>query len=270
MKTEEILGKQVQLECADSFSLGDTLLSGQCFRWVNEGDWYTGTAFDKTVKIAQKENTVIVVGDDNEALWRSYLDLDTDYDAIRNEVTALEPRLTEAAKRCGGVHILRQQPWEALCSFIISQNNNIPRIRQIIAKLCELCAAPAQGGGWAFPSAQAVAGLTREQLTGIGAGYRAEYLMSVSSAVASGRFQLEPLRELPVEQVRERLLSLHGVGPKVADCVMLYGLHRLEAMPRDVWIKRALENELKGTELAKSRHAGVAQQYIFEYIRAKH
>lgn len=269
MQTAEKVCKSVRLECPENFSLGDTLLSGQCFRWEHDGGGYSGIAFGKRVRISQQSGSVVIEGDDDAALWESYLDLDTDYDAIREEVTAFEPRLADAAAKCGGVHILRQDSWEALCSFIISQNNNIPRIRLIISRLCELCGIPAQGGGWAFPSAAKTAELTEEQLKGIGCGYRAGYLVSVSRAVASGEFALEPLYALPVEEVRQRLMALHGVGPKVADCVMLYGLHRLEAMPRDVWIKRALENDLKGTKLGESRYAGVAQQYIFEYIRAK-
>lgn len=216
--------------------------------------------------MTQKGEVIHVEGDDDFALWRSYLDLDTDYDAIREEVTTLEPRLAEAASRCGGVHILRQEPWEALCSFIISQNNNIPRIRLIISRLCELCGEEIPGG-YAFPSADMVAELSEQQLKDIGCGYRAGYLVSVSGVVADGSFSLDRLQKLPVDEAREALMSLHGIGPKVADCVMLFGLHRLEAMPRDVWIKRALENDLKGTKLGQSRYAGVAQQYIFEYIR---
>ncbi len=269
MQTAEKECRIVKINCPDSFDLGGTLLSGQCFRWEQDGGGYSGIAFGRRVKMSQEGGCITVEGDDDAALWRSYLDLDTDYDAIRAEVTAFEPRLTDAAARCGGVHILRQEPWEALCSFIISQNNNIPRIRLIISRLCELCGTPAAGGGWAFPTAEQVAQLNEEQFKGIGCGYRAGYLVSVSGAVAGGRFQLEPLYEMPVNEARETLMSLHGVGPKVADCVMLFGLHRLEAMPRDVWIKRALENDLKGTRLAESRYAGVAQQYVFEYIRTK-
>jgi len=268
MQIAENIRMIIYIDCPESFDLGGTLLSGQCFRWEQDGEGYSGIAFGRRVKITQRGCSLEIDGDDDEKLWRSYLDLDTDYDAIREEVTAFEPRLVQAAKKCGGVHILRQDPWEALCSFIISQNNNIPRIRLIISHLCELCAVPAIGGGWAFPSAAEVSRLTEEQFKKIGCGYRAGYLVSVSRAVANQEFLLEPLAKAPVDEARQALMSLHGVGPKVADCVMLFGLHRLEAMPRDVWIKRALENDLRGTRLGESRYAGVAQQYIFEYIRS--
>jgi len=261
--------KRLQLECQKSFSLEETLMSGQCFRWEREKKGCSGIAFGKKVCLSAGSGYVIVEGDDDEALWRSYLDLDTDYDAIRREITAQEPRLEAAAERLGGLHILRQEPWEALCSFIISQNNNIPRIRLIISRLCELCAVEAQGGGYAFPSAERTAQLDEEQLKAIGCGYRAGYITAVSRAAANGEFKLELLREMPAQEARAALTSLHGVGPKVADCVMLYGLHRLDAMPRDVWIKRALEGEFSGTPLVNSPYAGVAQQYIFEYIRTK-
>lgn len=259
----------IKIECQKSFSLEETLMSGQCFRWEREEEGCCGIAFGKRVHLSAGDGFVLVEGDDDEALWRSYLDLDTDYDAIRSEITAQEPRLKAAAERLGGLHILRQEPWEALCSFIISQNNNIPRIRLIISRLCELCAVEAQGGGYAFPSAERVAQLDEEQLKAIGCGYRAGYITAVSRLVAEGKFKLEPLREMPAQEARDALISLHGVGPKVADCVMLYGLHRLDALPRDVWIKRALEGEFHGTPLVNSPYAGVAQQYIFEYIRTK-
>ena len=258
----------IRLECQKSFSLEETLMSGQCFRWERKENGCSGIAFGRKVHISAQEGAVLVEGDDDEALWRSYLDLDTDYDAIRREITEQEPRLVKAAERLGGLHILRQEPWEALCSFIISQNNNIPRIRLIISRLCELCGEEARGGGYAFPSAERVAQLSEEQLKGIGCGYRAGYITAVSRMAAEGKFELEPLRTMPAEEARAALTSLHGVGPKVADCVMLYGLHRLDAMPRDVWIKRALEGEFKGTPLVESPYAGVAQQYIFEYIRS--
>lgn len=258
-----------QIECQKSFSLEETLMSGQCFRWERDGEGCSGIAFGRRVRLTAGDGFVTVEGDDDQALWRSYLDLDTDYDAIRSEITKQEPRLRAAAERLGGLHILRQEPWEALCSFIISQNNNIPRIRMIITRLCELCAVTAQGGGYAFPTAERVAQLDEEQLKAIGCGYRAGYITAVSRAVAEGKFELEPLRTMEVQAARDALTSLHGVGPKVADCVLLYGLHRLDALPRDVWIKRALEGEFKGTPIVDSPYAGVAQQYIFEYIRTK-
>lgn len=265
------MNNEIIIECSSDFSLKETLISGQCFRWTQKGESISGTAFSVTVEMYRKDNELVIIGDSSENAaerWRNYLDLDTDYASIKREVVALEPRLAEASNRSAGLHILNQDPWEALCSFIISQNNNIPRIRGIIERLCELCAEPAVNGGYAFPTPQKVSQLTLEQLASIGCGYRAPYIIAAAQAVCEDKISFSELRELPIEQARENLLSLHGVGPKVADCMLLYGLHRLECFPKDVWIKRALEGEFKDTALVGSPYAGVAQQYIFEYIRA--
>lgn len=258
----------MELMCGGDFSLADTLISGQCFRWSKDGEAIVGTAFGVTVSIIQEGDHLVIDGDDRQPLWREYLDLDTDYDAIRRSVLEIEPRLESASQKSAGLHILNQEPWEALCSFIISQNNNIPRIRGIIERLCELCGVPAKNGGFAFPSPEMVAGLSEQQLKEIGCGYRAPYILAAAKGVCEGAISFELLRNAPIEEARSELLKIHGVGPKVADCMLLYGLHRLECFPKDVWIKRALEGEFRDTPLIGSPYAGVAQQYIFEYIRA--
>lgn len=253
-----------RISCPGGFSLEKTLLSGQCFRWTLADGALHGVARGTHAQLRQTDGYIEFSGGD-EALWRDYLDLDTDYDAIRSEVVSLDPRLEQSAQSCGSVRILRQEPFEALCSFIISQNNNIPRIRLIISRLCELCGEE----GIFFPTAQAIAALAEEQLTAIGCGYRAGYLLGAARAVLSGELELEPLYTMPLEQARNTLLGIRGIGPKVADCVLLYGFHRLECFPRDVWIKRALAEGLVSEAVAHSRYAGVAQQFVFEYIRTK-
>lgn len=260
----------------DGFSLSATLLSGQCFRWSENADGsLSGGAGDRWVTLSQSGGRVAVLGDsrpDAEQFWRDYLDFDTDYCSIRRHSVEAEPRLEQAVARCGGVFILRQDPWEALCSFIISQNNNIPRIRTIIDRLCRRYGTPvaaADGSqAWAFPSAEAIAAAKEEDLRELGLGYRCGYLPAAAADVLSGRFDPEVLRELPLAEAQKALQTMKGVGPKVADCVLLFGLHRLDAFPRDVWIKRALAGEFKDTALQHSPYAGVAQQYIFEYIRS--
>lgn len=261
----------------EDFSLAGTLLSGQCFRWTLNGDGsLSGAAADRAVSITQSAGNITVEGDsrgDAADFWRDYLDFATDYAAIRRHSVEAEPRLAQAAQRCGGVYILRQQPWEALCSFIISQNNNIPRIRTIIDRLCrrygEEIPAPDGSAAFAFPTAEAIAGASASELKELGLGYRADYLPAAAADVLSGSFDTELLRTVSLDEARKTLQSMRGVGPKVADCVLLFGLHRLDAFPRDVWIKRALEDEFRDTPLQTSPYAGVAQQYIFEYIRTK-
>lgn len=265
----------ISFEHPEGFSLRDTLLSGQCFRWSpGEDGSLSGVAGHRAVTMTQRDGMITVAGDgaeDGVCFWQDYLDFSTDYAAIRRLTVELEPRLADAAQRCGGVHILRQQPWEALCSFIISQNNNIPRIRTIIARVCarfgrEITAADGSLQH-AFPAPETIAAAAPEELKALGLGYRADYLPAAATAVLRGEFDPDLLRSLPIEQARKSLQTMKGVGPKVADCVLLFGLHRLDAFPRDVWIKRALEQDFRNTPLLDSPYAGVAQQYIFEYIR---
>jgi len=261
----------------EDFSLVGTLISGQCFRWnLNADGSLSGMASDRAVRMIQKDGQITVVGDNREDaadFWQNYLDFSTDYAAIRRHSVEAEPRLAAAADRCGGVYILRQQPWEALCSFIISQNNNIPRIRTIIDRLCRRygnqITAPDGSEAYTFPSPEAIAEASADDLKALGLGYRADYLPAAAAAVLSGAFDTELLRSMSLDEARKALQAMRGVGPKVADCVLLFGLHRLDAFPRDVWIKRALEGEFRDTPLQNSPYAGVAQQYIFEYIRSK-
>lgn len=266
---------------ADSrnFSVPATLTSGQCFRWSEFDGRLCGTAFGRYVEIEQKDDGLTIYGADRneyEKIWRGYLDMDRDYEEIRRIVTEIEPRLADSAEYAAGVHILSQEPWEALCSFVISQNNNIPRIRGIISKLCLNYGEPAvnaefareESAGYAFPTAQALATVPEETFKKFGCGYRASYLTEVSRRVANGEIDFEYIKKAPINEARKLLLSLKGVGPKVAECALLYGFGRLECFPVDVWIRRALESEFTGgTDLIGSRYAGVAQQYIFEYIR---
>lgn len=271
--------KKYTVSGQSGFSAAGTLTSGQCFRWTERGGRLCGTAFGRYVEMEQNDGGLTIYGADEEdfrTVWRGYLDLDRDYEGIRRAVTRIEPRLCDSAEYAAGVHILAQEPWEALCSFIISQNNNIPRIRGIIARLCLRHGEPAFNGefargdadGYAFPTPEALAGVSEETFRQYGCGYRAAYLTEVSRRAANGDIDFEAIRKAPIDDARRALRSLKGVGPKVAECVLLYGFGRLECFPVDVWIRRALETEFTGgTALIGSEYAGVAQQYIFEYIR---
>ena len=261
------------------FSVADTLTSGQCFRWTEHEGRLCGTAFGRYVEMEQKGDGLTIHGADQsdyETIWRQYLDLDRDYDEISRIVTEKEPRLADSAEYAVGVHILAQEPWAALCSFVISQNNNIPRIRGIVSRLCLLygeSAANAQlareeADGHAFPTPQALSEVSEETFKQLGCGYRAAYLTELSRRVADGEFDFDYIKNAPIDEARKMLLSLKGVGPKVAECALLYGFGRLECFPVDVWIRRAMETEfVGGTALIGSEYAVVAQQYIFEYIR---
>lgn len=248
----------------DSFDLAATLTCGQCFRWRENGDGsFSGVAAGRALTVRPD--------DPGEALadpfWRDYFDLSLDYGAIRDELAALSPALAEAAGYAPGIRVLRQEPWEALCSFILSQNNNIPRIMGIVDRLCASFGDPLPGGGFSFPGPERLAALSPEELAPLRCGFRARYVADAARKVAGG-LDLEALREAPLPEAREALQTIDGVGPKVAECALLYGLHRLDAFPLDVWMRRAMQTLFPGLSPQDfGPYAGIAQQYIFHYSR---
>lgn len=253
-------------------SLRDTLCCGQSFRWRELSDGsFKGTAYGRTVTVSLKGRELVIDGADAQAfedIWRGYFDLDFDYVDLRQDLSEKHSVLREAARFAPGIHILRQEPFEALISFIISQNNNIKRIEGIVDRLCETFGEPAQGGGFAFPAAHKLAALTEEDLAPLRAGFRNRYILDAARKVASGEIDLSLCRTLPFEEAKKQLMTVVGVGEKVADCVLLYGLHRTEAFPMDVWMKRAMSTLFPDTEPADfGEYAGIAQQYIFHYSR---
>ena len=177
--------------------------------------------------------------------------------------------MAEAAAFAPGIRILRQEPWEALCSFIISQNNHIPRIKGIIERLCQRLGAEIPGTAWhAFPTAERLAACSLEDLAPLRAGFRAKYLLDAARKVASGQVDLARVAAAPVEEGRRELQTIFGVGPKVAECALLYGFHKTECFPLDVWMKRAMATLLPGRRPEEfGENAGLAQQYLFHYSR---
>ncbi len=261
----------VRIENMGSLSLSDTLCCGQSFRWRECEGGFTGVAFGKKVTVCKEGETLLIKGsteEDFENIWKPYFDLDTDYVALRKDLSSKHPILKEAAKFAPGIHILRQEPFEALISFIISQNNNIKRIEGIVDRLCENFGEELSDGFYAFPTAERLANLTEEDLAPLRAGFRNRYILSAARKVHSGEVDLEACRVLPFDKAKAQLMTIVGVGSKVADCVLLYGLHRTEAFPMDVWMKRAMSTLFPDVNPADfGEYAGVAQQYIFHYSR---
>lgn len=253
------------------FSLAETLDCGQCFRWRRlESGAYQGFAFGKSLTVSMDERGFLLQGETEEnfqRLWRSYFDLDLDYNKIRGNLAKKDPILKEAAAFAPGIRILNQEPFETLCSFIISQNNNIPRIKGIISRLC-LLFEQETGGADCFPTAEMLACRREEDLTPLRAGWRAAYLLDAARKVAGGEIDLKRIKALPMPEARAELMRIKGVGPKVAECVLLYGFHRLEAFPMDVWMKRAMSKLFPEKRVQDfGPYAGIAQQYIFHYSR---
>lgn len=256
---------------SDSFDLPHTLDCGQAFRWEEgkNGRW-RGVAYGKILELQRLENGTVVLYNTDEAefesIWRHYFDLDRDYGSIIKIISENEA-LKKAAEYSYGIRILNQEPWETLCSFIISQNNNIKRIKGIISRLCENFGEDI-GGFYTFPTAEKISKLTLDDLSVLRSGFRAKYILDAANKVASGEISLDALKKPSTDDARDILMQIKGVGPKVADCVLLFSLEHLDAFPKDVWIKRATE-ALFGGELPECArpYAGIAQQYIFFYAR---
>ncbi len=252
-----------------NFDLKQTLDCGQAFRFKEKDGKFCGIVKDKYIEIHKKENEIIIENtnkEDFDNLWYDYFDLGRDYSKIIESFKGNET-LYRAAKFSSGIRILKQEPFEALCSFIISQNNNIPRIKGIIDRLCTNFGDKIKGG-YTFPTAEVLSRLTEEDLSVIRSGFRAKYIVDAARRVASGETDLKEIKNLSYTQAAAELMKIKGVGPKVADCALLYGFSFTEAFPKDVWIKRALAEYFGGEipECAK-QNAGIAQQYIFYYIR---
>lgn len=252
-----------------------TFECGQCFRWNADADGvYYGVAKGKAAKLFCEEDKVYIMcgAGDYESLWRDYLDMDRDYESIRLGFNGGE--YLDRCKEFGaGIRILRQERWEALCSFIISQCNNIPRIKGIVEKLCAAYGEKISFDGrefYSFPSAQRLAQLEAEDLAHIRSGYRAAYIVGAARAVSGGEIDLDALAAADCGAAMKGLLSLNGVGAKVANCALLFGLGHMEAFPIDVWMKRALKEHFAPDFDPETLgpYAGLAQQYIFYYARS--
>ena len=243
-------------------SLKDTLLSGQCFR-IHEcnGFWTVKSGIGPLFRI------LVVSQDDlspitEDPFWSNYFDLGFDYSVLKNEFSKISPIMEKACSYAPGIRILNQDPWEALCSFVVSQNNNIKRIMGLVEKLCTTYG---QGG---FPSSKTLASAKEEDLRALGLGFRASYIINTARAVEEGKINLERLKNIGIEEARAELMAVKGIGPKVANCALLFGCHRLDCFPMDVWMKRAMATFFPGEdESIFGPYAGVAQQYIFHYAR---
>ncbi len=252
-----------------TFSLEQTLDCGQAFRWTQTQGYWLGCARGKVLKAREIGDKIELscTQEEFDELWKNYFDLNSDYEKTRLQLSKMNKILKEASDFAPGIHILAQEPWEALCSFIISQNNNIPRIKGIISKLCTSFGQDL-GEIYSFPSAEVLAKCSLDDLAPIKSGFRAKYILSAATMVASGEIDLGGIYDMPLMDAKNELMKIKGVGPKVADCALLYGFHRTECFPMDVWMKRAMEILLPDNKPEDfGKNAGIAQQYIFHYSR---
>ncbi len=248
--------------------LDETLDCGQAFRWRRvPSDYdctYQGEFLNSRLMISQKKKGEFIFHDVSEeeflGTWNDYFDFETDYSELKRCFSEDET-LSKACRFAGGIRLLRQNSWECLISFIISQNNNIPRIKGIIERLCGMYSGR-------FPEASELSEETPETLSELRSGFRAKYICDAALKTSSGIVNLAEIAQMPIEDARVALKRISGVGPKVAECVLLFGMHRTEAFPVDVWIKRVLDEYYpEGFPEYLSSNAGIAQQYLFHYIR---
>ncbi|HTL69936.1 MAG TPA: DNA glycosylase [Candidatus Eisenbacteria bacterium] len=254
------------------FNLDATLDSGQVFGFVREPDGWSGRIGGQPVRLAHERGRLRAEGAVTQEALRLYFDLDRDLGPLYAHLEG-DARLLPALEKYRGLRLIRQDPWEALACFILSSNNNVKRIRHIWRNLSSRL------GGGGFPSAAAVARVHERTLRELGLGYRAPFLSRSAQFVAASPASLSHIRETAYGEARERVLAFPGIGPKVADCVLLYGFQKYEAFPVDVWILRVMRKlYFSGRRVSPERvrffaakrwgsHAGYLQQYLFHGVR---
>ena len=285
----------VKVSGVENFDVGKIFDCGQCFRFesvensVHEKE-FSGIAYGRHISFGQDGRDIYIYGsteEEFEGIWRKYLDIDRDYSALAKETYERFPSevLKEAMEYGRGIRILSQEPFETVISFIISQNNNIPRIKKIIEALSKNCGGAARVyGGFekhdsgrsslcAFPTAEALVALGVEGLAELRTGFRAKYIYDGASRVLDGRIDLSAVAALEdTEAAIDMLCEVKGIGRKVASCALLFGFGRYDAFPIDVWMKRVAEKYFPEhaenfTPALFGKYAGVAQQYLFYYER---
>ena len=261
---------------------------GQCFRWNLEEDGsYTGVVGENVINVKKDQNNIIIKGvfkDNIQDACNKYFDLETDYEEIKNNLSEIDDNLKTSIKYGEGIRILKQDPWEALISFIISANNNIPRIKDIIERLSKKYGKQIKWNDkeyYTFPTPEELSKASIKDLRLLGLGFRDTRVFETTRMILDNKINLEELEKIEdINTLRDILLKFPGVGPKVADCIMLFSMKKYEVFPIDVWVKRVMtelyfnpnENpsNQKILEFANNRFgkiAGLAQQYLFYWRR---
>ena len=283
--------QEYKIKNIDSFELKDIFDCGQCFRWNEQEDGsYTGVFGDNVLNVAKIGNEVIFKGICKENIKETvekYFDLDRDYQKIKNQLMQVDENMKKSIEYGKGIRILNQELWETIISFIISANNNIPRIKGIIERLSKKYGKEIEWNNtkyYTFPTVKALKDVTVQEYRELGLGFRDIRLYETTHMILDKKVDLEAMKNNPnTMEVREQLLSLSGVGPKVADCILLFSdLKRFEVFPIDVWVRRVMndlyihdEDETKVNKkqiekIAQEKFgdlAGLAQQYLFYWRR---
>jgi N-glycosylase/DNA lyase len=288
---------EIQLNNLCPLNLDFTLCCGQTFRWNKQGGWWYGAVEEKVIKIRQIGNELEFENVEMDFV-KNYFGLYDDLSKISSQISKDE-HIKRAVEAFKGLRILRQDPWECLISYICATYKNISAIKQMLSNLSKKFGDKIHLDGYdfyTFPTPERLAKATAEELAKCGLGYRAKYVSETAKAVYENGFEVESLRKLSYEKAKEELLNFSGVGLKVADCVLLFSLGKLEAFPVDVWIKRVIlkyyesyfpnefirkisgkksltSSEYKKLNLFGRRYfgdyAGYAQEYLYHYERTK-
>ncbi|KXZ39108.1 N-glycosylase/DNA lyase [Alkalithermobacter thermoalcaliphilus JW-YL-7 = DSM 7308] len=259
---------------------------GQCFRWTKENDdSYTIVAFGKILNVKKEENTIYFNNTniyDFENIWHNYFDLDRDYSRIKEILRKKDNYLDEAVKFGYGIRILNQDPWETIISFIISANNRIPMIKKAIDNLSTYYGEEiGEFNGkkyYSFPTIEKMNSLSVEEIEKASTGYRATYIKDTSYIVFSKQINIYNLKNVDTNMCKSHLMMFPGVGPKVADCIMLFSMQKYDVFPVDVWVQRVMKEFYLNEDMSlpKIRQYGIekfkelsgfAQQYLFYYAR---
>jgi len=288
---------KIQLNALIPFDLSFTLCCGQAFRWNKRDKWWCGVVGEHTFKIRQIGN-VLEFENIDAGLVRNYFGLDDDLLKILSQIRK-DTHIMQAIEAFKGLRILRQDPWECLISYICATYKNISAIKQMLSNLCKKFGDRIYFDGYdfyTFPISEKLAKATAEELARCGLGYRAKYVSETAKMVHENGFELENLRKLSYGKAKEELLNFPGVGLKVADCILLFSLGKLDAFPVDVWIKRVIlkyyashfpnefiwkisgKKSLTSSEYEKLNlfgrryfgdYAGYAQEYLYHYERTE-
>ena len=287
MKEQKYIIKNIE-----SFEPTHIFECGQCFRWNKEEDGsYTGVVGHNVLNVKKNENEVTITGlcsEKIEELCKKYFDLETDYETIKEKLSKIDDNLKISIEYGKGIRILKQDTWEALISFIISANNNIPRIKGIIERISKKYGKTIKWQGkeyYTFPTPEELSKASVTDLRKLGLGFRDTRVFETTRLVNTKQIDIYELEKIiHTKKLREELLKYPGVGPKVADCIMLFSMRRFEVFPIDVWVRRVMtelyfENETKivpnnkqilnYAEETFGNLSGLAQQYLFYWRREK-
>ncbi|MRZ81610.1 8-oxoguanine DNA glycosylase [Paeniclostridium sordellii] len=277
---------KVILEGVSDFDPKHIFECGQCFRWKDQGDGsYTGVAKGRVINVSREGDTIYLKNtnlEDFNNIWKDYFDLDTDYSKIKNKLRNMDEYLEKATEFGWGIRLLRQDPWEMIISFIISSNNRIPMIQKAIKNLSReygTYIGSYEGEDYYdFPTPQQLSKASIEEIRACSTGFRDKYIKSTTEEVIKNNDDVYSYRNLSTEDCIKELLKFNGIGPKVGDCIALFGMQKYDTFPVDVWVKRVMqefyvEDDMSLPKIRKyaidkfGDLSGFAQQYLFYYAR---